>query len=259
MADLAVGSSGAVTRACARRPVRAAARRGAGRRAAIRGAPSAEYPAVAMYEPPERPEAPGSVIPLVLASQAGEGFAGGESMWLSAWGGQTLLAHALAVVESWGLTPGVVVLGAGADEIVDRVDFGDNDILIDPEWEEGEAASVRAGLDYIQRRDEVEAVVLTSADRAIASPAVVAELLQHRRRRRRPATAPKYRYALGRPIVIERELWPRLLGLEAGSHVEAILATHTQWVDEVWVDQLPPRRIVTPSDLSELAPRHGSA
>ncbi len=71
----------------------------------------------------------------------------------------------------------------------------------------------------------------------------------------RPATVPKYRYVRGRPILLERELWPRLLGLEGRALPEAVLATHERWVEEVWLDQLVPGRVETPDDLADLAPR----
>ncbi len=91
---------------------------------------------------------------------------------------------------------------------------------------------------------------------AVAAPAsVVDRLLEERVRSGRPAVVPKYRYAQGRPVVVKREIWPRLLGLETGTTIEAVLATHAHWVAEVWLDSLPPRVIATPEDLAELAPR----
>ncbi len=128
-------------------------------------------------------------------------------------------------------------------------------MIIDPEWEEGEVASIRAGLDFFQHDEEIETVVLASADAVAAPASVVGSLLAERVRSGRPAAVPKYRYVRGRPIVVNREIWPRLLGLEAGSTVESVLATHVHWVAEVWVDSLPPREIATPEDLAELAPR----
>jgi molybdenum cofactor cytidylyltransferase len=209
-----------------------------------------------MYEPPPEATDSASVVTLVLASQPAEGPGADEPRWLWDWDGEPLLQHVLARVAAWPVASGVVVLGADAEEILERVDFSGFAVLIDPEWAEGEAASLRAGLDYIQRQPDVEAVVLTSADQAPAPATLVGSLLEQRLTSRRPATVPKYRYAVGRPMVIERQLWPRLMGLEAAVDVEAVLATHAQWVSEVWIDQIQPRSIGSLADLQEVAGRH---
>jgi molybdenum cofactor cytidylyltransferase len=190
-----------------------------------------------------------------MASQPGHGFES-RSRWLSDWGGVTLIEQRLRRVAEWGLARGVVVLGADAEAILDEADLDGFDVLIDPEWAEGEAASVRAGLDFLQRRSEIDVVVLVSADQETPPVGVVTMLLEERLAARTLAAVPKYRYAAGRPLVLHRDLWPRLLGLEATSGVEAVLATHAQWVTEVWFDRLPPRPVASPEDAAELAPRH---
>ena len=64
-----------------------------------------------------------------------------------------------------------------------------------------------------------------------------------------------YRYADGLPIVVDRDLWPRLMGLEGDSTVDALVRAHAEWTTELWVDQLPPRRMTSARDLAEVAPR----
>jgi CTP:molybdopterin cytidylyltransferase MocA len=72
----------------------------------------------------------------------------------------------------------------------------------------------------------------------------------------RSVTAPKYRYVRGWPLVVRRQLWPRLLGLEEDAGIDSLLQVHASWVHEVWVDALPPRVVATPDDLVDLRPRH---
>jgi CTP:molybdopterin cytidylyltransferase MocA len=195
----------------------------------------------------------GSTVSLVLAASPGEGFE--RSRWLARWGRTTLLGHVLDEVRSWGLEPGLVVLGADAERVLAGIDFAGFSVLIDPEWREGESASVRAGLDYLVRHPEIASVVLVDGDAAQMTGRVVEELLESHRRTDRPASVPKYRYHRGRPLIIDRDLWPRFLGLEEGAEVESVLDTHLDLVDEVWVDHLPSRKVITPMDLSEMAPR----
>ncbi len=193
------------------------------------------------------------IITMLLASQPGTGFS--STRWLEPWGRTTLLDHMVSTVSSWPVPLGLVVLGHDADRILDRVDFGDVAVLVDPEWQEGEAASLRAGLDYLQRMPDVEAVLLADGDSPHVAAAVVSQLVNAHLEAQPRATAPKYRYTRGRPIVLGRDLWPRFLGMEGSARPEAVLATHGRWVEEVWLDELPPRQITTPEDLTELAPR----
>lgn len=193
------------------------------------------------------------IVTLLMASQPGEGFSG--SRWLAPWGRVTLLEHVVACVGAWSVPLELVVLGAQAEEVVARIDFGDATVLVDPEWREGEAASLRAGLDYLQRLADVETVLLADAAMPTVPPEVAAQLAATHRASSRPATVPKYRYVRGRPLLLDRELWPRLLGLEGAVMPESILATHERWVEEVWLDQLAPGRVDTPEDLEDLAPR----
>lgn len=194
-----------------------------------------------------------ATVTMLLASQPGEGFT--SSRWLTPLSGGTLLGQAVQAAAAWPVPLGLVVLGADAEPLVAEVDFGAATVLIDPQWHEGEAASLRAGLDYLQRSSEVEAIVLADADTPQVAPDVVAALLEAHARSGRPAAVPKYRYSRGRPVIVAREVWPRLLGLEGSVGPEAVLATHERWVEEVWFDQLPPVKVTSPDDLVDLRRR----
>ena len=40
-------------------------------------------------------------------------------------------------------------------------------------------------------------------------------------------------------------------GCTVDKKIDQVLATHPDWVDEVWFDRLPPRRVATPDDLED--------
>ncbi len=193
------------------------------------------------------------IVTMLMASQPGTGFE--SSRWLAPWGVETLLGHAVGAAGDWPIPLFIVVLGPDAEQILEEVDVGDAAVLVDPEWEEGEAASLRAGLDYLQRFRDVGAVLLADAAMPLVPAEVVPALVASHRTSTRLVTVPKYRYSRGRPMIVDRELWSHLLGLEGGVTPESVVATHEQWVNEVWFDHLSPARILTPDDLSDLAPR----
>lgn len=195
-----------------------------------------------------------SMATLVIATRPGTGFTG--SRFLAPWGSTTLLSHSLDEVRSWPVDEHVLVLGDSAESLVDATDLSDFDVIVDPEWEEGDSASYRSGIDFLMRTSEVGAVVLVDAATPGVSAGIVAHLVESHDAQDRPITIGRFRYTARWPVIVDRELWPRLLGLEGDAGIDTIMSTHRNWVNEHWVDSLPPRAVVTPDDLAELGPRH---
>ncbi len=190
------------------------------------------------------------VAALVLAADTGVGFPG--SKYLTPFRGSALLEHVVGEVATWPADTVVVVLGADAESVLANTEFGDAVLVIDLEWEEGEAAALRVGIDTLYRMDEFDTVVLTYGDQPDSRADEVGRLLDQHRAGHRPAVVPKYRYSVGRPVVLGEALWPRLLSMEGTAGVDQLLQTHPDWVDEVWFDRLPPLRVQTQEDLDRV-------
>lgn len=107
---------------------------------------------------------------LVLAAGGGRRFGGTKQ--LATVRGRPLVEHALAAVA--GVSPRVVVLGHAAREIRARVDLHGAEPVVCPEWEEGQAASLRCGLAAVAGAD---AVLVVLGDQPGLTAAAVAALL----------------------------------------------------------------------------------
>ncbi len=190
---------------------------------------------------------------LILA--AGGSTRLGEPKQLVDWGGQPLLRHVLDAVEEWPVGTVAVVLGAHAEDILDRIEFGSATVILNLEWEEGLASSLRVGLDALAREPRLDAAVIGLADQPVIEPSVVPRLVEAYRRRRPKAVVPKYRYTRGNPVLVDRMLWPRLMSLTGDAGARGLLQAHPEWVEEVRFDALPPRDIDTRADFEELRPR----
>jgi len=190
------------------------------------------------------------VAALALATDVGSGF--DDSKYLSPLRDSTLIETVVAEIHTWPVDAVIVVLGPDAERIVAATNLGEATIVIDPEWEEGEAALLRVGLDTVYRTDEFDTLVLTYLDDPAPYADVVAQLLEARRRGRRSAVVPKYRYAVGHPLVVGEELWPRFISMEGQASVDQVLQSHPDWVEEVWFDRLPSRRIMSQDDLLDV-------
>lgn len=194
-----------------------------------------------------------SVCPVVLATAPGKGFA--DSRWLARWGKTTLLEHVLGQVRGWGFDDGILVLGDDAELIIDRIDLSGFAVILDPEWKEGPAASLRTAFDFLQREGETEAALVVDAAYSNRNADVARALVAAAETTERPAIVPKYRYALGEPVLLRRWVWPQLVGVDRSASLGSVLETHRDWVHEVWVDRVPPPQIDTPEALEGLAPR----
>lgn len=187
---------------------------------------------------------------IVLAVDDSPGFRG--SKYLGEFRGATLIESVVAEVHEWPVDTVLVVLGAEADEILAQTDLGDSVIVVDLEPNGGSVAGLRIGIDTLYRFDEYDTAVLMHADQPGSSAAEVARMLEQHRAGHKPAVVPKYRYSIGHPVVVGEVIWPRLISMEGTTSFDRVLQAHPDWVDEVWFDRLPPRRVIGPGDLEDL-------
>ncbi len=184
---------------------------------------------------------------MVLATAASPGSA--ETLAAEPWEGGSLLAgmvRRLADLE-------FVVLVVRDESHLDLVAPAPNlAVIVDPEWEEGAAAGLRVGLDWLTISTDAAAAFVATVDVPDIEPAVLRKLVVALSETDAPVAVPKYRYARGGPVLLDRSIWPRFLGAEGDVDIEQILLAHPQWVTEVRVDHAPPRHIVDLSDLLDV-------
>lgn len=194
-----------------------------------------------------------TVAAVVLA--AGGSSRLGRPKQLERWGDTTLLGHVIDQVRQFPVDEIWVVLGSGIDEILERVDLADCGVVENPEWEEGIASSLRVGLDALLQKSRADAALIVIGDQPQLDQRVVTEVVDTFARAGRPVVIPKYRYTWGNPVLVDRSLWPRLMSLEGDEGARRLFQAHPEWVEEVWIDHLPPRDVDTEADLTELRPR----
>jgi CTP:molybdopterin cytidylyltransferase MocA len=111
---------------------------------------------------------------LVLAAGSAERF--GAPKQLAELDGRPLLEHSLGAMAAAGLDRLVVVLGAWAEEVLERVDLHGAEPVVCARWAEGQSASLASGLAHLEGQ-EPEAVVVALGDQPRLSTAAVARVL----------------------------------------------------------------------------------
>ena len=153
-----------------------------------------------MTRPPRAAETEPEIGGIILA--AGEGRRFGGAKQLARLDGRPLIEHALAAMLAVpALDPVVVVLGAHADRIREEADLRGADIVVCPDWADGQSASLRAGAAAL---GEVDAAVITLADQPFITPQVIAGVLDQRGRHL--AVRATYDGRPGHPVLLERRL-----------------------------------------------------
>jgi molybdenum cofactor cytidylyltransferase len=139
---------------------------------------------------------------VVLAAGAGTRFGGRKQ--LAELDRRPLLEHALAAMESAPVGKRIVVLGADAAQIADSVDLHGARAVVCDDWESGQSASLRAGLEAAG--PEADAVVVTLGDQPWIAARAIAAVIAARGEGAQAVRA-TYDGAPGHPVLIERDLF----------------------------------------------------
>ena len=180
------------------------------------------------------------IATIVLAAGAGRRFGGPKQ--LAGVRGRPLLQHVM------DLGPTIVVLGAHAGEIRAAIDFGDATVVEAADWQEGQAASLRAG---VAAAGDVEAAVVLLGD----MPFVTREVVDGALERWSPewdAVRTTYGGRPAHPVVLGRRMLDRVPELRGDVGARDLLrgARVREWEAGGLCD---PTDIDTPEQLEVLA------
>ena len=129
--------------------------------------------------------------------------------------GATLLDATLATARGCGAGQVVVALGGAADEVRERVDLTGVDVVLNPDFGDGCATSIRSALAAV--RDDADGVVLLLGDQPGVPPrtveALVAGAVGH------GVGVCAYDDGLGHPLWFDRRMFDVLTGLHGDKAV----------------------------------------
>jgi molybdenum cofactor cytidylyltransferase len=153
------------------------------------------------------------VAALVLA--AGGSRRLGTPKQLLAYRGATLLEASLATARAAGFEQVVVALGGAADEVRAQVDLSDLDVVVNADFEDGCATSIRSGLDHVH--PAMHGLVLLLGDQPGVSVEAIRALVAGARGH--AVGVCSYDDALGHPLWFDRSMWETLRGLHGDKAV----------------------------------------
>jgi molybdenum cofactor cytidylyltransferase len=142
---------------------------------------------------------------IVLAAGGATRF--GATKQLADFRGRPLLSHAVeSILSVPAVWPVVVVLGHDAQAIMRGVEFHDATVVVCDAWQEGQSASLRAGIEAL---GDVDAAVITLGDQPRITPQVIAATLDYDEDHH-DAVRATYGGAPGHPVLLTRRQLARV-------------------------------------------------
>jgi molybdenum cofactor cytidylyltransferase len=150
----------------------------------------------------------------VVLLAAGESFRLGSPKQLLVYSGGTLLQHSIEVAQSSHTGSVIVVLGANADAIKHELKNTTVNIVVNPEWKEGMASTIRCGLQtLVELNPQVDAVVLMVTDQPFVTTELLNNLMDLHIKEQHSIAASKYGTTFGTPVLFAKRFFPELLEL----------------------------------------------
>lgn len=175
----------------------------------------------------------GKSIGLILLA-AGESARLGKPKQLLDYEGQTLLRHSLQVAGASDAHPLVVVLGADAALIEKEVSGSEAHVVVNSDWQEGMASSIRFGIEELKRLNPAaEGAVLMVCDQPYVSTDLINSLLARLREPGKLIVGSRYADTVGTPACFHQSLFPELLQLEGEGGAKGLLLKYAQELEIV--------------------------
>jgi molybdenum cofactor cytidylyltransferase len=202
--------------------------------------------------PPASP-LPASVGAIVLA--AGSGTRMGGPKHLLAVAGRPMAQHAIDAAVAAGLSPVIVVLGAGAEVGRSALRLpGDGRIVVNPHPAEGQAGSLAVGL---EAAEACAAVVVLLADQPGVSAETIRAVLEGAAAVDRPVVRARYADGPSHPVLLRRAVFDRLRTLTGDEGARTLVASEPELLHEVGLEGPRPPDVDTPEDHRRLAGEPG--
>ena len=176
----------------------------------------------------------------------------GEPKQLLEYQNKPLLQGVVDRLAPFNFATNIVVLGAYADDIRRHTRLDGVTAVENPEWEEGIASSIRAGVDQALQIDEaLEALLFLLSDQPFVSAGLIRELVATHKGNPGRIIACRYKGSLGVPAVFPKPYFTMLQELSGDVGAKKIIMGHPDQVEEVAFER-GGFDVDTPEDYEEL-------
>lgn len=151
----------------------------------------------------------------------------GKPKQLLKYNGNSLLQNAIDASVNSVAASVIVVLGANADNILQETNKSSIKTIINSEWEEGMASSIRIGLnELLFISPATVAVIFMVCDQPYVSSELINELIQTHLDTGKPIVTCNYGETIGPPALFHKSLFNELMKLKGDAGARKIIQQH---------------------------------
>ncbi len=170
----------------------------------------------------------------ILILAAGVSSRLGKPKQMLHYNGKTLLQHGLQVAIDSAASPVIAILGANADLLKKDIDNNKITIVINKEWSEGMASSIRCGLEkLLEIAPLVDAVIIMVCDQPHVNVKLLNGLVEKYGETGNPIIASSYENSMGTPALFEKSIFEKLLALKGDTGAKKIMKENAERVSVV--------------------------
>jgi len=148
----------------------------------------------------------------------------------------TFLEHLIEVTRDPRIGVTRVVLGAGADVIRTVAALDSSVVVLNPNWEQGQLSSIRAGLRSLEGID-VDGIILCPVDHPLVSARLVSDLVERFYLNKKAIVLPTYNTRRGHPVIFSKTLFGELLAAPEEKGARAVVWSHAGDILEAPTDE----------------------
>jgi molybdenum cofactor cytidylyltransferase len=170
----------------------------------------------------------------IILLAAGQSARLGKPKQLLNYKGKTLLEHSLQVAIETQLQPIVTVLGANADLLKKSIDHLNTKVVINQQWSEGMATSIRCGMEELVRiNPTIAGIIIMVCDQPYVTAKLLTDLVEKHEHFSKPIIASSYKNNIGTPALFDKTIFALLLSLKGDSGAKKIMKSNPDWVETV--------------------------
>lgn len=164
-------------------------------------------------------------------------LAGGESRRMGTpkalvpFRGISFVQHLVNATRHARIGPRRIVLGAGAEQIRDQLGVDREMIVLNPDWEKGQLASIQAGIRSLS--EETEGIVLCPVDHPLVSANLISNLIHQFDTSGKLIVLPAFRGQRGHPVIFRASLYSELLAAPSDIGARQVVWAHPNDIEEV--------------------------
>lgn len=143
----------------------------------------------------------------------------------------------LQVAIATGIKPVIAVLGSNSDLLKKELDGKGAEVIINKDWKEGMASSIRCGLQkLLEISPKVDAAILMVCDQPFVTAKLLDGLVEKYQNTGKPIIASSYANSMGTPALFDKTIFSSLLKLKGDTGAKKIMKKNP---DQVAVVDFP--------------------